>query len=80
MSGQDMRKLMEMAMGQDSVYVIMYGDKPVRAAMESKWANNYADEYRKVAVTDPSGPKEVVIIEVGLGPNKRIVGDRMAEY
>lgn len=64
-----MRKLMEMSMGQRFVFVIMYGDTPVKASMESNFANSYAEEYRKLVETDPNGPKEVTVHQVGLGPD-----------
>lgn len=66
MSGQDMRNLMEMAMGQKHVYVIMYGDKPVRASLEKRLADIYADEYKRVTTTDPSGRKEITIHKIEL--------------
>ena len=59
------KKLME-AMGQGYVFVVSYGGAPVRASMQKDMADSYANEYTKVAASDPDGPKEVRVYRVDL--------------
>ncbi len=73
MSGQDMRNLMEMAMGQQFVFVISYDGVPVRASMESDFAYSYAKEYKQLLHGDSR--EKVTVHQVGLGPDTQHTDD-----